>query len=87
MLLVYGSKHSLLPRIWAVDAVGMGAMSNELRMPCSLISSFKMSHSQRSDGFTPQRSNWSLPSLAGEPSNVSYAPSSLAMSLDAVQAA
>jgi len=31
---VYGSKHSLLPRICAVDAVGIGATSNEFRTPC-----------------------------------------------------
>jgi hypothetical protein len=31
MLLVYGSKHSLLPRICDVDAVGIGATSSELR--------------------------------------------------------
>jgi hypothetical protein len=30
---VYGSKHSLLPRIWLVLAVGMGATSSELRTP------------------------------------------------------
>ena len=35
---VYGSKDSLLPRICAVDAVGMGASSSELRTPCSAIS-------------------------------------------------
>ena len=34
MLLVYGSIDSLFPRIWAVEAVGMGATRRLLRIPC-----------------------------------------------------
>jgi hypothetical protein len=34
MLDVYGSKHSLLPKICDVEAVGMGATRRELRTPC-----------------------------------------------------
>jgi len=49
---VYGSKHSLLPRIWAVDAVGIGASSSELRTPCSLIRARSAFQSQRADGST-----------------------------------
>jgi hypothetical protein len=50
---VYGSMHSLLPRICDVDAVGIGASSSELRAPWINTSSFKAAQSQRSLGLTP----------------------------------
>ena len=31
---VMGSNASVFPKIWAVDAVGIGATNKELRMPC-----------------------------------------------------
>lgn len=34
MLLVYGSMDSLFPRIWAVEAVGIGARSRLFLTPC-----------------------------------------------------
>ena len=37
MFEVYGSKHSLLPRICDVDAVGMGATRSEFRTPLAAI--------------------------------------------------
>src|SRR5438309_2008242 len=61
ILLVYGSKHSLLPKICEVLAVGIGAMSKELRMPYFLISSRSTSHSQRLVGVTFHISNWRIP--------------------------
>merc|ERR1719198_1234794 len=64
---VYGSKHSLLPRICAVEAVGIGATSNELRNPTLEILCFNVDQSQRVDGVTPHRSNWRSPLAAGEP--------------------
>lgn len=53
MFEVYASIDSLLPRIWAVDAVGMGANSNELRTPYLAIFSFRAAQSHRSVGVTP----------------------------------
>jgi len=47
MLEVYGSKHSLLPKIWEVEAVGIGATNNELRTPCFTTSARKFSQFQR----------------------------------------
>lgn len=76
--LVKGSTLSLLPRICAVEAVGIGATSSEFRRPCSAILAFRPAQSCLSEGVTPQRSNWRRPSEAGEPSYVSYVPSSLA---------
>lgn len=76
--LVKGSTLSLLPKIWAVEAVGIGATSREFRRPCSAILAFRPAQSCLSVGFTPQRSNWSRPSEAGDPAYVSYVPSSLA---------
>merc|ERR1719174_1834367 len=70
MLDVKGSKDSLLPRIWAVEAVGMGARRREFRQPCSARSARSVDQSQRSDGWTPQRSGCSLPSDVGEPAYV-----------------
>jgi len=82
MLDVKGSMDSLLPRICAVDAVGMGAMSSELRRPVAAIFALSVAQSQRSEGVTPQRSYWSFPWCAGDPSKVSYAPSSAASSAE-----
>ena len=60
---------SLLPRIWLVDAVGIGASSSELRSPCCLISAFSASQSHRPEsGFTDHMSNCRMPLDAGEPS-------------------
>ena len=64
---VYGSKHSLLPRIWAVDAVGIGASSSELRTPWFLMRPLSATQSHRFDGVTPHMSNCSTPLLMGEP--------------------
>ena len=71
ILEVYGSKHSLFPRIWAVEAVGIGAKRREFLTPCSITSFFKTSHSQRSEGLTPHISNWKIPSEIGDPFQVS----------------
>ena len=81
---VYGSKHSLFPKICAVEAVGIGANNSELRTPCSFTSSFKTSHSQRSVGATFHKSNWNSPFETGDPLIVSYGPSTFAKSFDAV---
>ncbi len=62
-------KRSLLPRICDVEAVGMGATSNELRMPCLITSAFRVYRS--SGGLAQQRSNWNSPLDVGEPGNVS----------------
>jgi hypothetical protein len=68
MLDVYGSKHSLLPRICAVEAVGIGATSSELRTPCCAICARSPAQSWRADGVTPHMSNWRTPLETGEPS-------------------
>jgi hypothetical protein len=47
----------VLTSICAVEAVGIGATSRLLRMPCSCIFCFNDDQSQRSDGCTPHRSN------------------------------
>jgi hypothetical protein len=52
MLDVYGSMDSLLPRICAVDAVGIGATSRELRTPWTTIRCFRAAQSQREVGVT-----------------------------------
>lgn len=67
MLEVYGSKHSLLPRICAVDAVGIGAHSSELRSPCRAMRLRSSSQFQRLVGVTPHMSNCSVPFEAGLP--------------------
>ena len=64
---MYGSKHSLLPRICAVDAVGIGASSSELRSPCSAIFALSAAQSQRPVGVTPHMSYCRMPFDAGEP--------------------
>ena len=67
MLLVYGSKHSLLPRICEVEAVGIGATSKLFRTPNLAMRSFKLAQSQRSVGRTFHRSCDKRPWLAGDP--------------------
>merc|ERR1740121_850991 len=85
---VYGSNDSLLPRICAVLAVGIGATNREFRKPCFAIFAFRAVQSHRPlFGVVPQRSNCNLPLLAGEPPYVSYVPSRSAKSQDASQAA
>jgi len=42
-LAVYGSKLSQFPKIYDVEAVGMGAISKELRIPYLIIFYFKSS--------------------------------------------
>jgi hypothetical protein len=64
---VYGSKHSLLPRICDVDAVGIGANKSELRTPWTAIFARSAAQSQRSVGVTFHMSNCSTPLLTGEP--------------------
>lgn len=66
MLVVMGSKLSVLPRICEVEAVGMGATSRLLAMP-NCTTSLRSWSKSKFLGLTPQRSNESLPSLAGEP--------------------
>jgi hypothetical protein len=54
--LVYGSKHSLNPRIWLVEAVGIGARRREFLRPVLEILSFNEAQSHSEVGVTPQRS-------------------------------
>jgi len=113
MLLVNGSMHSLLPRIWLVLAVGMGAIMSELRTPYLMTSARSDSQSRPRAGlgclmlthththvsqisyvlcnacdkkptFWFHMSNWKMPWLMGEPGKVSYGPSFLANSIEAV---
>merc|ERR1711887_343919 len=49
---VKGSNDSLLPRIWAVDAVGIGASSSEFRHPCSAKSLRNLAQSHLEEGVT-----------------------------------
>src|SRR5690606_10205550 len=70
ILEVYGSKHSLLPNICEVLAVGIGATNNEFLTPCFLTSLRSFAQSQRplsSSSFIPQRLCWNSPLLIGEP--------------------
>jgi hypothetical protein len=68
MLEVYGSKHSLLPRIWEVEAVGMGATRRELRTPCAAMAARRPAQSHRSEGAgAPHMSCWRTPLETGEP--------------------
>merc|ERR1719399_2612794 len=83
MLLVKGSKLSLLPRIWAVDAVGIGARRSELRQPCSARSRLSWAQSHLLLGVTFHRSGCNKPWDVGEPSYVSYVPCSLASWMEA----
>ena len=73
-----GSKDSVFPRIWAVDAVGIGANNREFLQPCSARSFLSWAQSHLEDGVTFQRSGWSKPWEVGLPSYVSYVPSSFA---------
>ena len=71
-LLVNGSKHSLYPRIWLVDAVGIGAMSSELRRPFEarvLRAAQSKVPSSSVIGFTAHISGCRTPLLAGDPAN------------------
>src|SRR4051812_1437484 len=52
MFEVNGSKHSLLPSICEVEAVGIGATSKELRTPYFFTSVFSSVQSQREEGVT-----------------------------------
>merc|ERR1719263_458977 len=65
---VNGSKDSLFPKIWAVEAVGIGARSNEFLHPCSARSLRNLAQSHLEEGVTFQRSGWSNPWDVGEPS-------------------
>ncbi|MNL10697.1 hypothetical protein D3C87_1315040 [compost metagenome] len=71
MFEVYGSKHSLLPKICEVDAVGIGATNKELYTPSLTTFLRNASQSQRPlSGVTFHKSNWNLPFDNGEPLNV-----------------
>ena len=81
---MYGSKHSLFPKICEVEAVGIGATNKELRTPFFTTFSRKLSQSQRPElGVTFHISNWKMPLEIGEPSQVEYGPSLIANSMDA----
>jgi len=55
---VYGSKLSLFPRIYEVEAVGMGASNNEFLAPYLMTSYLSLSQSYLVEhGLTSQRSN------------------------------
>ena len=80
---VYGSNDSLLPKIYEVDAVGMGESKSEFLTPCSITCFLKASQSYLSClGLTFHKSNWNFPSDKGEPLKVEYGPSSFAISMD-----
>ena len=69
---VHGSKLSLLPRIYDVEAVGIGARSKELRAPYFMTSLRSPSQSYLVEqGLTFQRSNWNYPFDKGDPGKVS----------------
>ena len=88
MLLEIGSKHSVLPRICDVLAVGIGAKSSEFRNPCFMMRSFREIQSYRpASGSTPHMSYCRMPCDAGDPAKVLYGPSFSAKSHDAVSAA
>lgn len=53
MLEVYASIDSLLPKICAVEAVGIGANKSEFRTPNSAIFFFNEAQSHKSVGVTP----------------------------------
>lgn len=58
---VYGSKHSLFPRIWLVEAVGIGANNSEFITPFLAIMSLRAAQSHRPEGVTPHMSGWRTP--------------------------
>lgn len=78
------SNVSLFPRIYDVDAVGIGATNKEFLIPYFFMSSFKEFQSYIL-AYLFQRSNYKSPSLAGDPLKVSYGPCSLANSIDFTQ--
>lgn len=85
---VNGSKHSLLPKICDVEAVGIGASKSELRMPCFCIRAFSFCQSQRPlFGSSPHMSNCKIPYEAGLPTKFLYGPSTIAKSTDDYNAA
>jgi len=87
MFEVKGSVDSLLPIIWAVDAVGIGANNNELRTPYWDIFWRSVTQSHRLLGVTPHMSNCNTPWDIGEPSYELYGPDIWASSHDASTAA
>ena len=58
---VYGSKHSLLPRIWLVEAVGIGATRREFLIPTLEIVSLRAGQFHLFDGTTFHMSGWRMP--------------------------
>ncbi|TNN41158.1 hypothetical protein EYF80_048673 [Liparis tanakae] len=58
-------------RIWAVEAVGMGASSRLFLTPCAAIFSFSAAQSHRSLGVLPHMSYCRTPLLTGQPAYVS----------------
>jgi hypothetical protein len=80
---VNGSVDSLLPIICAVEAVGIGAINNELRIPCSATLARNPAQSQRPPGVTSHISGCIIPLDIGEPSYDEYGPSFLAKSIEA----
>src|ERR1700743_3716393 len=85
MLEVYGSKHSLKPKIWDVEAVGIGATRSELRRPCLAMSAVREAQSHRSVGVMFHMSYCRMPSEAGDPLYEEYGPSFWASWQDAVR--
>ncbi len=88
-LLVNGSNDSLLPKIYAVDAVGISAMSKELRSPLATILSLSPFQSYFPDKtLAPSfhMSNYKMPLDAGDPSNEAYGPSRSASAQDSLSA-
>src|SRR5262245_52067547 len=90
MFEVYGSNASLFPKICEVEAVGIGAINNELRTPFSITSFLNDAQSHlpdKSESCNPQRLYWNSPCEIGDPAKVEYGPSSFAISIEAVTAA
>lgn len=79
---VNASNVSLFPKIYADDAVGIGDTNNEFLIPYFTMSFFKEFQSYNLASI-PHKSNYNLPSLAGDPLKVLYGPSFLANSIDA----
>ena len=87
---MYGSKHSLFPKICEVDAVGIGATNNEFLTPFFFISFLSLAQSHlplKSSSLTPHILCWNSPLEIGEPLYDLYVPSLWASSIDAVKAA
>lgn len=68
---VYGSKDSLLPKIYDVDAVGIGATNKEFLIPYYITSFLSESQSNLPEGLWFHISNYSIPLEIGDPGNVS----------------